>query len=102
MDGISIFLLTLLGGANLSHLLFTIWLTIEQVDTGWGYGTNLEMAVLLPWAIEALSIPLLLGTLVYEIAAWRRQYRNGLHTAVSLLAGSALLQFILTNVFVFC
>lgn len=100
LDGVSIMLVTLLGLVNLAHLLFTFWLITEQMDTGWGYGTNMEMAVLMPWMIEALSIPVLLGALIYEIAAWRAQYRGGLHTAASLLAAGAVMQFALTNVFI--
>ncbi len=102
MDGLSVLLTALLGAANLTHLLFTIWLITEQIETGWGYGTNIEMMALLPWMIEALAMPVLLGTLIYEIAAWRRQYRSRLRRAVTMLTAVALLQFLLTNLFMFC
>ena len=46
--------------ANLVNLPWTFWLVIEQFETGWGYGTNMEMMVLLPLAVEFLCLPVVL------------------------------------------
>lgn len=101
MEFFAVLLLIFLIPVNLAHLPFTVWLVTEQIETGWGYGTNIEMMVLLPWMIQALSVLVLLGALIYEIIAWKKQYRAGLRRAALLLAAVALLQFILTDVFLF-
>lgn len=45
-------------------------LLAEQIRTGWGYGTNAEMGMLLVWLIELCSLPfLLLGTTHFCISA---------------------------------
>lgn len=49
-------LTALLAGTNAVHLLWTVWLTVEQVRTGWGYGTSMELAVLMPWLLIAAVV----------------------------------------------
>lgn len=89
------------GQANLCHLLFTIWAISEQLDTGWGYGTNMEMAVLLPWTIELLCIPVFILGLVYFILARKKPTSKLLRNGCAALYGVLLLQIFLFNLFVF-
>lgn len=63
----------LLGFANLMNLFWTVDLLIEQFSSPWGSGTELEMAVLLMWAVELLSLPGIILGVVY--LCLRRGYR---------------------------
>lgn len=47
---------------NVMHLLFTLWVIIEQF-TMTGAGTNMEMVVLLPFILEICTIP----AIIFEI-----------------------------------
>ena len=94
---VSIFLLI----ANLLHIIWTVRLTSEQIDTGWDYGTNMEMAVLYPWLCELLCAPAFLAGIVFSIiSVWKRSEKW-----VSILLGVTfvcyLAQVILTNLFIF-
>ena len=51
--------------ANIFFLLWTIILINEQIKTGWGYGTNLEMLVLAPIMVFICSIPAIVMELIF-------------------------------------
>lgn len=50
---------------SLFHLFWTITLSIEQIKTGWGNGTSLELGVLYPLLIEFISIPFLITEIIF-------------------------------------
>lgn len=91
----------LLALTNVSHLLWTCWLIAEQVRTGWGFGTNMELAVLYPWLTELLCTPVLLASLVYFIlSCFYKPNRTALIINICLFAAT-IVQFTLTNLFIF-
>ena len=47
---------------NVMHLLFTLWVIIEQFSMS-GAGTNMEMVVLLPFILEICTLP----AIIFEI-----------------------------------
>lgn len=97
MDLFGALLLTFQAGGNLLHLPWTACLVAEQIRTGWGYGTNMEMMVLAPWMLELLCVPVLAAAVVYLILSiWHRGSRGILIADLSLL-GLLILQFGVTN-----
>ena len=92
-------LLVALSWVNLLHLLWTVWLTVEQVKTGWGYSTDLEMLALLPITQETLSIPILVACVVYFILSIFYPHEKRLLRTNILLFSAAVLQFGLTQLF---
>lgn len=52
---------------NLLHVIWPCWLIIEDIKLGTMVGTNMEMAVLFPWILEFLSIPVIIGQIIYLI-----------------------------------
>ena len=59
---------------NLGHLLFTVWVSAEQLKTGWGYGTDMEMAVLMPWLVEVLCIPAFIIGAAFLVQLLKNRY----------------------------
>lgn len=90
----------LLSLANLCHLLPTIILVMEQARTGFGFSTNLEIGVLYPWLIEILLLPILVYGAVYLLVC--RRASRGLYFANVALISLIFLQYVLTNLFIFC
>ena len=95
-------LLPLLILCNLSNLLFTVDLTIEQLGSAWGDGTRMELMVLWPWMIELICAPVVIVGAVYLAMHLRRSSRRGLLVANVLLYALLVAQYILTNLFIFC
>lgn len=93
---ISIVMLVLV---NLGHLIWTVWLIVEQIQTGWGYGTNIELAALLPWLTELLCIPAIVTAVVYLVLSCFFRHKKGILIANILLFTCAMLQFGVTNLF---
>ena len=77
-------------------------LTVEQIKTGWGYGTDMEMLALLPWMTELLSAPVLLAGVVYGILSIFFRHEKRLMVTNALLFALAAAQIGLTNLFLFC
>ncbi len=103
-DGMSVFgglLSTALVIANLVHGFFTYWICIEQVKTGWGYGTNWEMGVLLPWMVEFLSAPFLLAGIVYFALSIRKKSEKWVFILTTSLFICEILQIAMFNLFIF-
>ena len=94
-------LLTALSAVNLLHLIWTVWLTVEQIQTGWGYGTNMEMLALLPWAVEFLCAPVLIAAVVYGVLSIFFPHEKRMMVMNAVLFCCAVLQFGLTNLFLF-
>lgn len=85
--------------ANLCHLVPTLTLVIEQARTGFGFGTNLEIGVLYPWLVELLLLPVLVYGAVYLIVC--RRAGRALYFTNAALISLILLQYVLTNLFIF-
>ena len=91
----------LLALVNVSHLLWTVWLTVEQVKTGWGYGTGISTLGIVPLMTQMLSVPVLLAAVLFFIlACFKRQPKRVLIADVCLFA-AALLQFGLFHLFAY-
>ena len=97
--------------ANLVNLPWFVLLLIEQIQTGWGYTTDMEMMVLLPLGVEFLCLPVLFVALIYVVLCYipkiKQNYLNNARTDnhkmfkanVSLFI-MLILQIVCTNVFI--
>lgn len=101
MDTFAVVMLVALCQANLCFVLWTVWLTLEQIRTGWGGGTGMEMLALLPWMTELACVPVLLAGVVYGILSFFRKQNKGLLIANILLFVALLTQIVLINLFLF-
>ena len=102
--GLTVFgfiLLIALSIGNLAHLFWTIWLIIEQAETGFGYSTNLEMLALLPWFSEMVFLPTLICSVVWFGFHTLRRSERPLLIANAVLASALLSQYVITNLFLF-
>lgn len=70
---------------NLLHIIFPIWLIKEDVMAGTMKGTGIEMAVLAPWMLEAISIPFVLGQIIYYLVHRKDKHFYLLNTIVFAL-----------------
>lgn len=95
-----IILLAALTISNLLHLPWSVWLIWEQAETGWGSSTGMELAVLYPWLTEVLCAPVLIAAAVYFILCVFRKPHRGIPIANLCLTGLLILQYILTNLFI--
>lgn len=85
---------------NLGHLLFTVWVSAEQLKTGWGYGTDMEMAVLMPWLVEVLCIPAFIIGATFLVLSLKKPVSRVLRRWCVGLYAVLLLQIVLTNFFI--
>ena len=88
------------AGGNLLHGLFTLWAVVEQMNTGWGYGTDMEMAVLAPWFVELLCIPVFMAGVVFFLLNIKRRTPKGIVIANAVLCGMLALQIGVFNLFI--
>ena len=101
MNVFGVFTSLALVATNLLHVIWTWWLCAEQIETGWGYSTNMEMAVLYPWMCEVLSLPVILaGITFFVLSIWKRSEKCILITTAILFA-LYLAQIFITNLFIF-
>ena len=93
--------LTLISSSvvNLWNVYWTVWLTIEQFKTGWGFGTKMELGAFWPWVCEAVSVPFVITAIVFLILAIFKKPKKWLVITNAALLGIALLQFGLSNLF---
>jgi hypothetical protein len=87
--------------SNIVLIFWTIALSIEQIETGWGYTTDLELLVLVPFILSILTIPIIIMELVflplsYFFRVTRQQFLFNVITFFALI-----LQIILINLFIF-
>lgn len=87
---------------NLGHLLWTFWLVAEQVQTGWGYGTNMDLAVLMPWITEFVCAPAMIAGVVYLVLSCFLRHKKGILISNIVLFICAGLQIGVTNLFIWC
>ena len=90
-----------LGIANLAHVIWTWQLWSEQIETDWGFGTNMEMGVFLPWICEILSIPFVIAGIVFMIMHIRKPCAKWLYGLFCGLFACLIFQFVTTNLFIF-
>ena len=95
-----VILIVALSWANLLHIFWTVWLTLEQIETGWGGGTGIEMLFLVPWLIEVLSFPALLAEIVFMILSAKWKTVRGIRIANIVLFALMMIQISLTHLFV--
>jgi len=91
----------LLSIVNLLHLLWTVWLTAEQLQTGWGFGTGMELVVLYPWLTELICLPGMITGAVFLILSIFKPSKKGILSATLCLFIAAIIQYVLTNLFIF-
>lgn len=100
MDTFGVVMVALHAIANVMQLMWTVFLSLEQAQTGWGYGTDFEIAVLVPWLLEILCTPVVLAGTVYLICACfyphRKKVMFGNLALYLLLVG----QYLATNLFI--
>lgn len=100
MNVFSIIMVVLLILVNLAHLIWTFCLASEQIKTGFGYGTNMEIGVLYPWITEILCLPVLISAIVYLIISIFKRPNKSLLISNIALFGIILLQYVITNLFI--
>lgn len=86
--------------ANITQLLWTVWLTIEQIQTGWGFPTQMEMFVLVVWLTQILCIPALILGSVYLLLHIKKRSAKWLFVSNATLLATLAVQYILINVFI--
>ena len=91
----------MLSFANLIHLPFTFWLVSEQIKTGFGFGTKVEMGALLIWIAEIVAAPALIAGGIFLILHIRRRATRPIGVLNIILFFLALAQYALTNLFLF-
>ena len=104
-SGIKIFtivMMLVLILCNLLHFgLFTFWIIIEQIETGYGYGTNIEMGALYIWLFELLLIPVFIVTLLYFLYGFLMKVNKKKMLLNFLLFVLILFQIFITNFFLY-
>lgn len=94
-------LLAALIPANALHLGWTVWLAREQIKTGWGGGTGIEMMALALWLLEALCVPVLMLGLLYLVLSLTGWQKRGMLIINIALFAALVIQIVLTNLFLF-
>ena len=101
INNLAVSLLAALIPANILHLFWTVWLTAEQIKTGWKGGTGIEMLALAPLMLQLLTLPLLLLSLVYFVLSFRRKQKKHLLIANIALFVCLVGQIFVTDLFMF-
>ncbi len=89
----------LLSGINLAHLLFTVGITMEQIKTGWGFGTNWDLLALMPWLLESAGVAVMILALVFLLLSRKKRLLRNWRIGCGVLLGVFFLQTALTNLF---
>ena len=87
--------------ANVMQIPWTLNMILEQIATGWGYGTNMELAMLYPWMAEILSFPAAVLTVFVLCFPAIRPTERPIRVAAVILLALAAVQTVLTNLFAF-
>ncbi len=87
---------------NIANSFWTLWLVIEQISTGWGFATNLELGVLWPWIFEVVSLPFVILCLIFLIISIFKKPKKWILITNIILFVLAILQIGLTNLFIWC
>ena len=101
VNNFAVSMLAALIPANLVHLFWTVWLTLEQLETGWDGGTRIEMLALLPLLLQLLTLPLVLICVAYFVLSFfRAQKKHWLITNIVLFV-CLVAQIFVTDLFMF-
>ena len=96
-------------GAIVCHLLvlanfvlsfFTWGICAEQIKTGWGFGTNWEMGVLLPVMVVYLSIPVIIACAVFLVLNIWKKSEKAIFVLSAVFLGLEILQILILNLFI--
>lgn len=101
LNNFAVSMVAALVPANLLHLGWTIWLTVEQIETGWDGGTRIEMLALMLWLLEVICLPVLLAGVVYFGMSFFRKQSKRLLIANIVLFACLVVQIGMTNLFLF-
>lgn len=73
----------------------------EQIKTGWGYGTNIEMGALILWLLQGISlVPIALAAVFIVLAIVNKDHHWKIVLSGAFLAGTVL-SIALSNLFLF-
>lgn len=97
LDRILTIILSILNSINFISLLT---LFSEEIQMNWEHGTNLELAVLYPWLIQFLGLPIIVFTIFYLIFRIKKSDKKLFITNLLLLI-ILLIQYILINLLIF-
>lgn len=103
-SGIKVFrvvIMLILILANLLHIGYTWWIVDEQIETGFGYGTNIEMGAFFIWMFEFLLIPVFVIGLAYFIYCLIKKVNKKKMIINLLLYILLILQVFITNLLLF-
>lgn len=84
---------------NIIHIYWPIHLIIEDINMGTMIGTNIDLAVIYPWIIEIISLPLIIGEIVCIVIFRKVKYRNVFNLVVF---GFYIIQILMFNVLLWC
>ena len=87
--------------ANLSYSFWTVWLVLEQIETGWGFSTKMEMFVLAPCLHSICLIPIFVVGLVYLLLHIKERSRLWVFIPNISLLSLLVLQHLINALFVF-
>ena len=59
---------------NLLHIIWPVWLMIEDVKTGKMYGTGIELVVLYPMILQLCTILFVLAEIIFYIVIYKVKY----------------------------
>ena len=91
----------LLSVFNLLCIIWTVALTSEQIGTGWGYGTGLEILAVLPMLISMAAISaVLLGALYILFSLILKKISKPQITLNTVLLSALIIQITLINLFI--
>lgn len=82
---------------NIINLPWTVWLVAEQIKIG--FGTNMEIAALLPWITELLSLPVIVLGIVYFVTTILKGKRKRFLKPNVILYVLLIFQITITNLF---
>lgn len=98
MKKTNLIVLSIINGIH--FLLIFLPLLVEQIKTGWGYPTNLEMGVLILWLFEFILCIYFLGSIAYFFYRWiKTHWSKEIFLSLSLIL-IFIVQLILTNIFI--
>lgn len=81
---------------SIIHLPFLYYLIREDIVAGTVKGTGIEMLAIIPWIIEIISIPVILGQIIY-IIIFRKKINNKANIIFFILY---IIQIVLFNILV--
>ena len=93
----TLILLIIFIGFNLIHFPFLYQLIREDIVAGTVHGTGIEMLAIVPWIIEIISIPVIIGHIVYLLIFRKIKINNKANIIFFILY---IIQIVLFNVLV--